>query len=219
MTLRGKMLFMLLAMVAAAAAPAQADSWYAGAGLGVGHAADADSNVFSSIAMRTNGAVPVAGSYDSSHGLFQLFGGFRFDRYIAVEAGYVNLGRYTLNSISSQGAGFVGMSETDRVDALYVAAVGTYPVSRIVSVYGKLGLAHSRDKETCFVTGSVCPSASDTADEPMIGVGAEFPFTPVPWHPHWALRVEYDIYPSVGGSAEYTSGTFNLVTAEGLYEF
>ena len=214
-------LLMFLAVVTATAAgpAAWAQGWYVGAGLGAGHAVDADSNVFNSVSVMTNNAVPVAGSYDSSRSLYQLFGGFRFNRYFAAEVGYVDFGRYTLNSVAAVGTNYVAVSATDRIDALYIAAVGTYPVNRIVSVFGKLGLANSRDRETCFVSGAFCPSADDSATEPVIGLGVEFPFASAPWRPHWALRVEYDVYSSIGSGYEYTSGNFDAITANGVYEF
>ena len=217
-----RMLCALLAMVSVAAmsVPAHAAGWYVGAGIGGGHAVDADSNVLSTISVLSNGGVPVAGSYDSSQSVLQLFGGFRFNRYFAAEAGYINFGRYTLNGLAAANGGYVAVSATDHVDALYVAAVGSIPINRVVSVFGKLGLASSQDRESCFVSGAFCPSESDSGTEPMVGLGVEFPFTPARWRAHWAMRVEYDSYSNIGNSSnEYTAGTFDTLTANGVYQF
>ncbi len=217
-----RMLCTILAMVSAAAmsVPAHAAGWYVGAGIGGGHAVDADSNVFSTISVLSNGGVPIASSYDSSRSVFQLFGGFRFNPYFAAEAGYIDFGRYTLNGLAAAGGGYVAVSATDHVDALYAAAVGSLPINQTISVFGKLGLASSQDRESCFVSGAFCPSESDSGIEPMVGLGIEFPVTPARWQAHWAMRVEYDSYSSIGNSSnEYTAGTFDTLTANGVYQF
>ncbi|MHB8551458.1 MAG: outer membrane beta-barrel protein [Acidiferrobacterales bacterium] len=210
----------VIVVAAATSTAAQAAGWYVGAGTGGGHAVDATGNVFQSVSVLSNGGVAVAGDYDSSQSVFQLFGGYRFNPYFAAEAGYIDFGRYTLNSVAQVRAGYAAASETDSIHALYVAAVGSYPISRWVSVFGKLGLASSRDRETCFVSGVFCPSASDSATEPVVGLGVEFPVTPVRWRARWAMRVEYDRYSDIGNSAnEYTAGNFSTITANGLYRF
>ena len=219
MTLKKLLGAVLVLVPLVVSVPVQAAGWYVGAGLGVGHAADADSNVFGSVAILSGGGIPVIGSYDSSNPLVQVFGGYQFNRYVAAEAGYTDFGSYTLNGLAAVGNGYVAVSETDRIDALYIAAVGSIPLTSSVSLFGKLGLASSRDRETCYVTGAACPSVSSSQTEPVIGVGVEFPFTPVRLRQHLAMRVEYDVFPSIGNGMEYTAGNFDALTVNGIYHF
>lgn len=217
-----KTLYTLLAMalVGTVSIPAHATGWYVGAGIGGGYASDADSNVFKTVSVLSAGGVPVLGGYDSGNPTYQLFGGLRFNSYFAAEVGYIDFGKYTLNGVATLGGGYVAVSESDRIDALYFAAVGSYPINRVVSIFGKLGLASSQDKESCFVSGAVCPSLSDSATEPMFALGVEFPFTPARWRTHWAMRVEYDEYTNIGNSNnEYTAGNFSAITANAVYQF
>jgi OOP family OmpA-OmpF porin len=87
------------------------DSGFYG-GLGVGHS---DSNLGSAI--------------DSTDTAWKAFGGYQFNRYIAVEGGYIDLGK-----TATPGASFDSK-------ALQASAVGSLPVTPQFAFTGKLGVA------------------------------------------------------------------------------
>ncbi len=214
----------LLALLAVSAVglsvPAQAAGWYLGLGAGTGYAADAANNVATSAAYLAGTGIVTVGTYDTNQPAFSLFGGIQFNPYIAMEAGYIDFGSYSLTGIATSGGGTVAFSETDQIDAVYLAAVGFAHLNRVVSLFGKLGLADSTVSESCTVSGTSCLSANDSALEPMAGIGVEFRFMPRRRRQHLAMRVEYDNFTNVGNSNnDYTAGNFHSVTVSGLFRF
>lgn len=67
---------------------------------------------------------------DNSVG-WTVFGGYRFFRYLAVEAGYTNFGEFSAKSPSN--------TTDESFEALYVAAVGILPLGEAWQLHAKLG--------------------------------------------------------------------------------
>jgi len=88
---------------------------------------------------------------------------------VGYEVGYVHFG-------SAKSDGF----KLD-TQSVYLAGVGTYPLSEAFSVYGKLGATINRYSEK-----SVFGSDSETRLRPLIGVGLGYKFTK-----EWSGAVEY----------------------------
>ncbi|MHB8252533.1 MAG: outer membrane beta-barrel protein [Acidiferrobacter sp.] len=183
--------------------------WYAGAGFGSGHSDDATENA-NDIAAAMSAPY---GTYTRSRGTFNLFGGYRFNRYIGIELGYTDFGTYNLTAIDL--ASNTTYSESDNISALSVAAVWTYPVSRAFSLFYKLGLAFTNDSETCSSNSFACPSHSSTGVNPVLGIGGS-----VNVSREVSINLEFDEYSNVGNSYwEYTAGTFSVLNASALYRF
>lgn len=107
----------------------------------------------------------VAGVSESNTG-FGIFGGFKFNPNIAVEAEYVDLGTVA--------SGFIKFSTMD------VAAVGFLPLNNQVSILGRLGMASTTEE---FPAAGL--SVSRTA--PTFGLGAQFDVSQA-----FALRLSWD---------------------------
>jgi OOP family OmpA-OmpF porin len=71
-------------------------------------------------------------SCDEKDTAWKILGGYQFNRNLAVELGYANLGE-----VSASG---FGVSATVEATAFDLVAVGSFPVVDKLSVYGKLGL-------------------------------------------------------------------------------
>lgn len=105
---------------------------------------------------------------------WKLFGGYRFNRYLAVEATYVNWGEVTgtVNGIA------VSAEQT----SMGIAAVGSLELGPQFSVFGKAGFLMT-EQDIKRTTGT----AEGEETEFHYGLGVRFRFTP-----NWAARGEWE---------------------------
>lgn len=71
------------------------------------------------------------GEFDDSDNFIELLGGYKFNQHFSLEGSYVNFGR------------FGGEIASASIDGWTVAAVGSYPVTEFINVYGKVGMLFS----------------------------------------------------------------------------
>jgi OOP family OmpA-OmpF porin len=117
----------------------------------------------------------------------KLFAGYELDKTWAIETGYADLG-----SISTDWA-FSGRRGTAKlgVQSFYVAGKGTASFNNQFSLFGKLGMAHSKFKQSGF------PSGGDETKTGLYGsVGAEYAL-----NKQTGLSLEWERY---GQSNAYT---------------
>lgn len=118
----------------------------------------------------------VAGfSCEDRDNTFRLFAGTRFNRYLGVELGALNLGKY------DRGGG-----ETDGWGA-DIAATAGLPLGDKARVFGKLGAIYSRTE-----VGGTAPGLQTGKERDWgvrYGIGGQFDLTP-----NWALRADWDRY-------------------------
>jgi OOP family OmpA-OmpF porin len=131
--------------------------------------------------------------------------GYRFNPYLAVEGGYMDLGRFTYSARSS--APLVATRDGSlKMNAWNLDVVGSYPLGSQFSVFGKLGVAAHRAKFHCEGTGIACSNPSRKASGTSLhyGVGVEWAFSP-----NWFARAEYEVVKKVGDpfNATGTTGT------------
>ncbi|MGB8339619.1 MAG: outer membrane beta-barrel protein [Burkholderiales bacterium] len=102
---------------------------------------------------------------DDTDTSFKIFGGYSFTPNVSGEIGYLDIGKakVTLNGINATASG----------NAVYVDAVGNYPVGNNVSLLGRIGFANAKAKA---VAGA--GSASDSTTKLHWGLGASYDFTP-----------------------------------------
>jgi opacity protein-like surface antigen len=110
-------------------------------------------------------------SLEQDSDAFKAYGGYRFLKCIAVEAGYTNLG-------SPQGLerNVPEHPETAEVsvkgwDAF---AVGILPVGNVVDIFGKIGMMSWDTKITSVQDGEVRYSESSTGTDTAYGIGIGF---------------------------------------------
>lgn len=118
------------------------DGFYVGGGAGQAYVDEAD--------------------YDDEDTSLSLFGGYQFNRYFAIEGGYIDLGEI------EPGSGGASLE----ADTLHVSAIGMYPVNDRLSLYGKAGL-HSWDADT----GLAVLDGEDSSTDLTYGAGAQYRFT------------------------------------------
>jgi OOP family OmpA-OmpF porin len=101
------------------------------------------------------------GRYDDEDTAFSVFGGYEFNRYFALEAGYVDFGELepTIAGPSAE------------ADSTYLVAVGSVPITDKFSAYAKAGWNRwNVDTRVPVLIGSTDDSGSD----PTYGVGVQY---------------------------------------------
>lgn len=157
------MIFAALAASTTCAAHADDSGTYLGMALSSSRSIDAVSR---------GGAV-----VESGHSGFagRLYGGYRVNRALALEAGYASYGSYTLADVGPGAAGDARIKPA----SVYAAVKGTYPVSDSVDLFGKVNLVHTRVELAGLGSGDV------SMNRVLLGVGAEYRITP-----QWGLTLE-----------------------------
>lgn len=163
---KGALAVLGLAAAVASAAPAfaQDTGFYAGFHLGQSSSSDACTGI---------------PSCDDKDTAWKILGGYQFNKYVAAELGYTDLG-----AASAPGAKL-------EATAFEVVAVGSFPVMDKLSIYGKLGLFRG-DAEATGPGGSV----SETNTDMTWGIGVRYDFTR-----NLGVRGEWQQYKGLGGGA------------------
>lgn len=109
----------------------------------------------------------------------KIFGGYNFDKNVAVEAGYTDFAK----SDYSYNIGTTANKAKSDGHAFYVAGKYSVPMSDTVNVYGKLGLTQVKNN----VSGNI--NISDSNTRAYAGLGAEFALNKTT-----SINVEYERY-------------------------
>lgn len=175
---------------------------------------------------------------ESTDSEWQLFGGYAFKRYWALELGYVDLGqvRTKFSSITegSKGEFKKDKSEIFTTKALAITAMGRMPIQGGFSILAKLGLLgwsfQEVDSRTCVPTLTIVenPNTEERCGEflsgarnntaagasLMFGLGVGYRLTR-----SLALRGEWENYLKIGNDNETAVMDYNSVSAGLEYHF
>ena len=193
----GALSVMTASLLAAQAAQAQDNTfinpdwansaWYIGAGVGQSRATIDEPRLRASLA--ANGETVTGFSKDQRDTGYKLFVGRQLNQYVAVEAGYFDLGKFDFQSTTSGNgvlngqAGFRGVN----LDLL-----GQLPLSQRLSLLGRVGM-HYTKTNTEFsgnrLLGSTNTHASERKLNAKLGLGLEYKFSEA-----LALRGEVERY-------------------------
>jgi OOP family OmpA-OmpF porin len=141
---------------------AQDQGWYAGLTFGQSKAKDACEGV------------PDCDDKDTA---WRILGGYQFNKNLAVELGYTDLGEASATGASIEAT------------AWEVVAVGSWPFTPQFSAYGKVGMY--RGEVDASAPGI---SLSESNTDLTYGIGVRWDFAK-----NLGLRAEYQIYSDVGG--------------------
>lgn len=165
------------------------DGWYAGGNVGRTAATIDDDGIRSGLLVQ---GLATSSIEDRGRDTgYKVFGGYKFHRNFAVEAGFFDLGSFGYNAITVPPGTLTG---DVRIRGLNLDLVGILPISDRLSVLGRLGVASSRSKGTFGSTGAVMmpfanPSPSERSTGAKLGVGVQYDFTD-----RLALRAEAERY-------------------------
>jgi OOP family OmpA-OmpF porin len=160
-------------------------------GLGVG-AAKSDVN-----------AGPIGGAKDDKDTAWKAFGGYQFNRYFGVEAGYIDLGKSSI-------VGPAGAASFDS-QAWQASVVGSVPLSSQFALTGKLGIART-DTDTVGNIGATPVVASDHNTDPTYGLGLRYDI-----NKSLGVRGEWERFRSGGGS--FGKSDVDVYSVSGIYRF
>lgn len=153
---------------------------YVGAGIGTASNEDEESGI------------------DDNDTAFKVFGGYSFNKYLAVELAYLDAG-------TMQERFGASTLELD-ADGVIVSAIAAVPLGEWVSVFGKLGYAFY-DVEATLRNGNSSISESESDEDLAYGIGAKVDFNET-----FGLRAEYEV-------VDVPDGNFNVISVGGVVRF
>lgn len=213
-----------VAMAAPVAAEVQ-PGWYVG--VSPGQASydvsqdDLDEIVIDAFASAGAPIISGTSSLDDSDTAWSIFGGYRFNPYLAVEVGYVDLG-----SAEYRSSGTVNLSgsvtpASFNMDfsstGFTVATLGSLPLGEMFDVHARLGIFFSDmeiDMSTTIGTGSASDQLSASSEDVFYGLGAA-------WHfgGNWSLSGDWQRYDAVGDEEETGEGDIDVLSLSLAYKF
>ena len=141
---------------------------------------------------------------------WNLFAGYRFNRHIAAEVGYVDFGKATVNGFTTGGG--VPASVAQKSKAFELVGVFGVPLNEAFSIYGKLGFFRY-DSDGAGTGAFVGANSSDKGTELTFGAGVEWAF-----YQNFGARLEWQRYMDVG-SGVVNKGDINLFRFATRYKF
>lgn len=180
---------------AASEAPQPPESgFYVGAGIGKATAKD-----WCSEPALASGAARC----DDKDTSWRLLAGYQFNRHIAIEGGYHNLGKF-----QALVAGTGAQTELNTT-AWEAVALGIVPIGGIVSAYGKLGAFRGETRG-----GGTRANIEEKKGAVTFGAGVQAHL-----HSSFAVRGEWQRYPKLGGGAFGATTDVNVISVLGIYRF
>jgi len=141
----------------------------------------------------TSGMLPgvsaVRSKTDEKDTAYKLFGGYQFNRNLAVEGGYFNLGKNRLSALTAPPGALNGQT---RVEGLNLDLVGTLPLSERFAALARVGAQHAWSQSRFTGSGAaagVTPNRKMNASGYKVGLGMQYEVNPSMW-----LRGEVERY-------------------------
>jgi OOP family OmpA-OmpF porin len=109
---------------------------------------------------------------------YRIFGGYQFNRYWGVEAGYFDLGKFGFNATTVPAGSLSGQI---RLQGLNLDLVATMPLSDRLSLLGRVGAQTARATDRFAGTGAVSvlnPNPGQRENNYKVGVGLQYEFSP-----------------------------------------
>lgn len=147
--------------------------WYGGVNVGQSRTNIDDARI--STELQSAGFATAVTAKDERDTAYKLFGGYRFNRNLAFEGGYFDLGQSSYTSTTTGPAGT--LTGSMKRQGVNLDAVGVAPITDKFSAFGRLGLIYAESKDTFTATGGVSvpnPSASKRAANYKIGLGLQY---------------------------------------------
>ena len=147
---------------------------------------------------------------------YRLFGGYQLHKYIAVEAAYVDLGRFSFRTdVTPRGS----LTGSTRIDGFELSALGTLPIGDRFGLFARVGALAAQTKTSYTGGGSIeTLIGGDTqkkrSTELVYGAGAMYNI-----NKNLSVRGEWSRYERLGNI--YTGGRTdaNLYSLGVVYRF
>jgi len=114
-------------------------------------------------------------THDQRSTAYKVFGGYQFNRYFALEAGYFKLGNFGFKASTTPAGTLDGRFHVQGVNA---DAVLLMPLTDQLSALGRLGVQYARSRDDFSATGAASTSASNSpsrrATNAKVGLGLQY---------------------------------------------
>ena len=203
--------FAAIALLAASVTPALAGDLYVLGSLGRSTIDQSKGDIDSAIT--SAGAVGLSSSMDNHDTGYKLQLGYQYNPNLAVEAGYVDLGKLTYSATYTGGAA----TASGKASGFNVAVLGIAPISEAVSVFGKLGTIDGKVSLSANATGpggAASGSASATKWKGNYGLCLTY-------HVNKALgiRFEFEQFNKLGDKNKTGESNVNLLSVGVAFKF
>ena len=202
-----------LASLVGAPAFAEPDPGYFYGGASIGQSRSKIDDARITADLLSQGLVTSAMTNDEKSLAWKAFGGYQFNRYIGVEAGYFSLGRFGFTSTTVPAGTLDGRI---KLHGINLDLVGTLPLSERFSVFGRVGAQHASARDSFSGNGGVVvlsPNPSKSETNVKFGAGLQYAITP-----SLMLRGEaerYRVNDAVGNHGDINVYSLGLVFAFG----
>ena len=201
-----------LGTLTAVAAAAQASSSYYYLGVGAGQTRVNIDESRVAAQLFTEGVTRNEISNDERSTGYKVFGGYQFNRNVALEAGWFSLGNFGFNTTTTPAGTLSGKFH---VEGLNLDVVGLLPVSENFSLLARVGAQIARTRDDFNGTGAVVvtnPSPSRRSTNLKAGVGMQYAVNSA-----FIVRVEGEQYRV--NDALGQRGNINMVSLSVLIPF
>ena len=203
-----------LAAIASPCTAADDSAWYVGGNVGKSKASIDDERITSSLLSEGFSTMSLS---DEKNGTgFKLFGGYKFNRFFAMEGGYFNLGKFGFTANTLPLGTLTGKLKVNGVNLDLVAMM---PFTERFSAFARAGVIYAEAKDTFTGSGAVTvvnPNPSKRAASYKFGAGLGFDFTRA-----FGMRVEAErhrIDDAVGNKGDIDLYSVGLVYRFGMAE-
>lgn len=206
----GTLGFVALAMIASPFAVADDSGWYGGINVGRSKVKIDDARISSSLLGAGFATTSIAD--DNRDNGYKIFGGYQFNRNIALEAGFFDLGNFGFTATTLPAGTLTG---DIKLRGLNLDLVGTLPLTEKFSAFGRVGMIYAEAKDSFSGTGLINvrnPNPSKRETNYKYGLGLQYALSE-----SVAIRAEaerYRVNDAVGNK-----GDIDLVSVGLIYRF
>lgn len=202
-----------LGLSAGAVAPSMAADWGTAVGpyvgLSGGESRSQASNSDVNSALTNNGLTPLSSSLDDTDTGWKLYLGYQINPNFAVEAGYIDFGKFSFSSTTAGGS--LG-GDLKTKNGGFIDAVGIIPLSSNFSIFGKVGgYSVKTELDGSGAGGSV--SASHRSNDWTYGIGVGYDF-----NRNVGVRLEWERFNDVGNNST-VHNDIDLTSVGIVYKF
>jgi OOP family OmpA-OmpF porin len=177
-----------LALIGSSLAMAQDSGWYIGGNIGRSKATIDNHKITDSL---FDSGFSTTSIQDNDHDTgYKAFAGYQFNRYLALESGYFNLGKLDFTAYTLPGGTLNGALKTQ---GLNLDVVGFLPITRKFSAFARAGVTRAKTSDSFSGTGAVNVLNPDPSDKrawnAKAGVGLQYQINET-----FGLRAELERY-------------------------